>query len=397
MTETLPEPKPLPIDRPHPLSVPQELLRLQRETPISRLTYADGTVGWLVTGHAQARSVLGDPRFSSRSDLRRAPIPVWAMGPQPIQPGFFITMDPPDHTRLRKLLTGQFTVKRIRAIEARIAEVAEEYLDEMERRGSPVDLLPVFAMPLPALVLCEILGVPFDERSRFTEYLTALVDITSSPEQVGIAYNMLGEYTHDLVRRKRSEPTDDMLSGLATSDSVTEQEAAGVAGLLLTAGFESTAYMIATGAYALLQKPDQLAALRADPALIEGAVEELLRYLTPLQAGPVRAALEDVEIDGHHIAAGEVVTVSLPTVNRDPQRFDSPETLDVHRSARGHMAFGHGVHQCLGQQLARCSLRVGYTALFRRFPTLRLAVPPEEVPMRREMPVYGVNALPVTW
>lgn len=397
MTETPPGPMPLPTHRPHPMAVPVELTARRAIAPVSRLTYADGTEGWLVTGHAQARTVLGDVRFSSRSDLRRAPIPVWAMGPQPIQPGFFITMDPPDHTRLRRLLTGQFTVKRIRAIEARVEQVAEEYLDEMERHGPPVDLLPAFAMPLPALVLCEMLGVPFDERDVFTGHLTTLVDVTAAAEQVGAAYSRLAGYTLGLVRRKRAAPTDDMLSGVVTSGSVTDEEAAGVAGLLLTAGFESTAYMLATGMYALLQHPQQLAALRADPALIDGAVEELLRFLTPLQAGPVRAALEDVEVDGHLIRAGEVVTVSLPTVNRDPTRFTEPDSLDVCRSARGHLAFGHGVHQCLGQQLARCSLRVGYTSLLRRFPGLRLAVEPESVPLREDMPVYGVNALPVGW
>jgi len=215
-----------------------------------------------------------------------------------------------------------------------------------------------------------------------------------------VAYATLNRYTLSLVRRKRAEPTDDMLSGLVGNvgtEALTEIEAAGVAGLLLTAGFESTAYMLATGMFALLQSPDQLAALRADPALLDGAVEELLRYMTPLQVGPVRAALEDIEIDGHLIKAGEAVTISLPTANRDPERFDDPQNLDIRRSAKGHMAFGHGVHQCLGQQLARCSLRVGYSALLRRFPTLRLAVPPDEVPMRWQMPVYGVKALPVTW
>ncbi|WUI01421.1 cytochrome P450 [Spirillospora sp. NBC_00431] len=400
MSEYAAAPAPLPIERPHALAVPTRLTRLQQEEPVSRLAYPDGAIGWLITGYEQARAVLSHPGFSARSDLRHAPTDIWAMGPQPIQPGFFITMDPPDHSRLRRLLTGQFTVRRIRAIEERVAEVAEEHLSELEKREPPVDLMPGFATPLPALVICELLGVPYDERDRFNGYLNTLVDITSGPEQVSVAYTTLNQYMLSLVRRKRAQPTDDMLSGLVSSvgdDALTEREAAGVAGLLLTAGFESTAYMLATGMFTLLQHPDELAALRADPSLIDGAVEELLRYMTPLQVGPVRAALEDIEIDGHLIRAGEAVTISLPTVNRDPGRFSDPHTLDVRRSAKGHIAFGHGVHQCLGQQLARCTLRVGYSALLRRFPSLRLAVAPEEVPMRWHMPVYGVKALPVTW
>ncbi|AIJ22000.1 cytochrome P450 [Amycolatopsis methanolica 239] len=197
------------------------------------------------------------------------------------------------------------------------------------------------------------------------------------------------------MRAKRAEPTDDVLGNRTTSD-LTDEELSGIGTFLLGAGLDTTANMIALGAFALLRDPDQLAALRDDPALADSAVEELLRYLTIADTG-VRAALEDVELDGQVIQAGESVTITANAANRDPERFPDPDTLDLRRHAAGHLAFGHGIHQCLGQQLARVEMRVAIPALFARFPTLRLAVPADEVPLRHDMSIYGVHRLPVTW
>jgi cytochrome P450 len=195
---------------------------------------------------------------------------------------------------------------------------------------------------------------------------------------------------------KRAEPTDDLLSGLVRGGELTDEELANIGFLLLGAGLETTANMIALGTFALLQRPDQLAILRDEPDMVEPAVEELLRYLSIIVA-TIRTALEDVELDGHLIRAGETITISNQAANRDPKQFDNPETLDLHKSATGHVAFGHGIHQCLGQQLARVEMQVAYPALFQRLPTLRLAVPPEQVPTKDGVLIYGVRELPVAW
>jgi cytochrome P450 len=204
-------------------------------------------------------------------------------------------------------------------------------------------------------------------------------------------------YLAELVAAKRAEPGSDLLSGLVTGGQLSDEELTGMGMLLLTAGHETTANMLALGAFALLRHPDQADRLRADPSLASNAVEELLRYLTITHIGPIRVAKADVELAGRTIRAGETVTLSLPVANRDPERFGDPDRLDLDRAAGTHLAFGHGIHQCLGQQLARAELRVAYPALLRRFPTLTLAVPPEEVPLRTRATMYGVHRLPVTW
>ncbi|MET9357724.1 cytochrome P450 [Streptomyces sp. NPDC006617] len=396
MTETAPEPVALPTARTCPFAPPEELATLRGRTPVRRLTYPDGTLGWLVTGHAEARSVLGNPLFSSRSELQRLPVPYpWVA--EPAAPGRFISMDPPDHTRLRKPLAGLFTVRRMNRLLPRVAEITRERLDAMEAHGRPVDLLKHFALPIPSLVICELLGVPYDERQVFQDNASVLMSTDSSIDQVVAAAAGIDEVMLRTVRRKRSEPADDILGGLVADGDLTDEEIAGIGGLLLVAGHETTANMLTLGTFTLLSHPDQLAALRADPGLMDGTVEELLRHGSILQFGPTRAALADVEVAGRLIRAGEVVTVSLPAANRDPRRFERPEELDITRSAAGHLAFGHGLHQCLGQQLARIELRVGFTALLDRFPGLRLAVPVDDVPLRSEMIVYGVHELPVTW
>jgi cytochrome P450 len=311
--------------------------------------------------------------------------------------GFFLRMDEPDHTRFRHLLTGQFTVRRMKGLEPRIEKIASDRLDEMEREGPPADLVQAFALPIPSLVICELLGVPYDDRAMFQRTAATLLNLGLPAEQKTAAFADLWAYLGGLVDRKGSEPADDLLSGLVAGGELNREELTGVAFLLLLAGHETTANMLGLGTFALLRNPSQLAAVRDDPAVVDGAVEELLRYLTIVHIGPTRTALEDVEIDGQTIRAGDGVTMSLAAANRDPGRFGSPDHLDVTRSATGHLSFGHGIHQCLGQQLARIEMRIAYPALLRRFPGLRLAVPPEQVPMRTDMSIYGVHRLPVTW
>ncbi|TMR97015.1 cytochrome P450 [Nonomuraea basaltis] len=389
-----------PIARQRPLDPPDKITELRQQGTMHRMTYADGHLGWLVTGYAAARAVLADPRFSNRPENMHPPIPARMeirRSDFRVPPGFFLRTDPPEHTRFRKLLTGQFTVRRMKLLEPRIEEITKACLDDMEAAGGPVDLVQAFALPIPSLVICELLGVPYEDRARFHEDAKVLVNLETKAEDALAALGSTMAYLHGLIQRKRKEPGDDLLGGLIESGELNDEELTGVGFLLLIAGHETTANMLGLGTYALLTNPDQLAAMRDDPSVVDNGVEELLRYLTIIHLGPFRVALEDVEIEGNLIKAGEVVGVHLPAVNRDPSRFPDGETLDVSRSASGHVTFGHGIHQCLGQQLARAEMRIAYPALLRRFPGLRLAVTPEEVPMRSDMSIYGVHSLPVIW
>jgi cytochrome P450 len=389
----------LPMERDHPFDPPAELRRLRAGRPINRLAFPDGHLGWLVTGHAEARQVLSDPLFSARQELRHFPVRLPFITEQqgPARPGWFVRMDPPDHTRLRRLLTGQFTVRRMNQLTPRIAAIAREHLDVMERQGPPVDLVQAYALPIPSLVICELLGVPYADRERFQRQTATMMRLGATKEQFMGALLDLSQYLHKLVTAKRAAPTDDLLGALAAGGELSDEELAGVAMLLLIAGHETTANMLALGVYALLRNPDQLAALRADPALLPGAVEELLRYLSIISMGVSRHAKEDVTVGGATIRENETVVVSVPAVNRDESQYPDPHELRVDRPRGHHVAFGHGIHQCLGQQLARVEMTVGFTELLRRLPSLQLAVPADQVPLRTDMSIYGVHALPVKW
>ncbi|KAB8194523.1 cytochrome P450 [Nonomuraea phyllanthi] len=383
-----------PTGRPTPFDPPDALAELRESRPLARLDYPDGHRGWLATSHALVREVLADRRFSARSELRHIPIESGGAG-QPSPPGMFIGMDPPEHTRYRHLLTGEFTVRRMRRLSERIEEITEERLDLMERQGPPADLVEAFTAPVPAVVICELLGVAEEDRAGFMSQGTRLTRQDLSQEEKISTFLALQAHMRELIVAKRARPADDMLSGLAQSD-LTDEELANIGFMLLGAGLDTTANMLALGTFALLRHPGQLALLRDDPGRVDQVVEELMRYLGVIPF-LVRTALEDVELGGELVAKGETVTVSLQAANRDPSRFPDPDTLDVLRDTAGHVGFGHGVHQCLGQQLARVEMRAGFPALFRRFPSLRLAAAPDEVPLRTDMLIYGVHSLPVTW
>ncbi|WP_182884407.1 cytochrome P450 [Microbispora sp. H10885] len=398
MTEATPRLSIFPLARERTFDPPDELTRRRAEAPLQRMMYGDGHEGWLATGYAESRAILADARFSSRPELMHSALPQRVeLRRGPLPPGFFLQMDPPDHTRYRRLLTGQFTVRRMKQLEPRIHDITESRLDAMEREGAPADLVRSFALPIPSLVICEMLGVPYEDREKFQHDSSVILDLEASTDEITAARDDLLAYLGTLVAAKRKDPGDDMLSGLTASGELTDAEIAGMGLLLLIAGHETTANMLGLGTFALLTNPRQLAVVRDDPGAVENAVEELLRYLSILHIGPTRTALEDVEIGGTLVRAGESVTLSLGAANRDPERFEGGDTLDVTRSAQGHLSFGHGIHQCLGQQLARVEMRIAYPALLRRFPGLRLAVPPEEVPMRATSAVYGVRRLPVLW
>jgi cytochrome P450 len=393
----------LPMERDAgPFDPPSAITRLREARPVSPLVFPDGHEGWLVTGYDAVRQIMADTRFSSRQDIGIVHVPFEAPGmpaptePSPPMPGLFIAMDPPDHTRLRKRLTGAFTVKRMKQLEERIADIVEQQLDHLAALTPPVDLVAEFALPVPSLVICELLGVPYADRQTFQANSAQFLVRDQALEEKMAALGALLGYLTQLVTSKRAEPGEDILSDLARHEDLSVEELTGVAFLLLLAGHETTANMLALGTFALLENPGQADELRARPELVPDAVEELLRYLAIADIF-YRYATEDIEVAGETITKGSTVVVSLLAANHDPLRFDDPDALDVHRRARGHMSFGHGVHQCLGQQLARIEMRAGFEGLLRRFPTLALAVPATEVRLKSDMNIYGVHALPVTW
>ncbi|MET9971029.1 cytochrome P450, partial [Streptomyces sp. NPDC006356] len=335
-------------------------------------------VGWLVTSHSLARAILADSRISSRSEFLRTPVKgaPYVENPPPAPAGIITLMDPPDHTRYRRLLTGEFTVRRMRQLTEQVEEITAECLDAMEKQGSSADLVEAFARRIPGMVISLLLGVSAEERGQFYDMVDRMHQLTrqqGSVEDQTAAYLAIRGFMDDLLQAKRENPTDDLFSGLASSD-LPDDEVTNLAITLMGAGLDTIASTIAVGTFALLRNPEQFAALRdADQEGVERAVEELLRYTAVL---PIltRSALEDIEIDGQLIKAGDPITISTAAANRDPDRFASPDDLDLSRSARGHVSFGHGVHQCVAQQLARVELQVALPALIKRFPTLRLAV-----------------------
>jgi cytochrome P450 len=388
----------LPRDHPNPFDPSAELSRLRHERGLSRLAFPDGHVGWLVTRYDLARAVLSDHRFSSRQELQHLPVPQQrGRQEQGYEPGLFPHMDLPEHSRYRRVLTGRFTAPRVRPLEPAIGAIVAECLNEMVRAGPPADLVTAFAQPIPRLVICELLGVPPADRGILEPELAALVDLASTQERLAIALGTLAGYLRDLLLRIQSEPTCGLLGELVAETDLSVEELTNVALVLLTAGALPTSNMLALGTFALLSHPQQRALLESDPAVIGSAVDELLRYLSVNRFDLRRAALQDVEMAGEVIRAGDTVVVALAAANRDPGRFCYPDLLDLRRQGSGDLAFGHGIHHCLGQHLARAELRLGLQQLFRRFPRLGLSVPAEEVPTLDESVLYGVRELPVAW
>ncbi|MGE7433863.1 cytochrome P450 [Kitasatospora sp. NPDC001175] len=366
--------------------------------PISRVSLWDGSPCWLLTGHRQARFALGDRRFSA--DARLPGFPFLLPGRRELvlrTTPTFLRMDDPAHARQRRLLTGDFIIKRVEAMRPQIQQIVDQALDRMVAHGGPADLVREYALPVPSLVICLLLGVPYRDHEFFQEQSQALLSLSATAAEVEVAQQQLNSYLAELAGRKQREPDDSLLGRLVVRDDVTLEEAAALGVLLLIAGHETTANMTALGTLALLRNPQQAERLRSDPSLIKGAVEELLRYLTIVHLGVPRVALEDVEIDGTLIRAGDGVLCMVSTANRDEAVFTGAERLDVARDARHHLAFGFGIHQCLGQPLARAELQIALQTLLDRLPGLRLAVPFEEIRYRTDMAVYGVHELPVTW
>lgn len=371
--------------------------RARREEPITRATLWDGSACWLVTRHQDVREVLGDPRFSA--DATRPGFPFLTAGGRElatVRPTF-IRQDDPEHARLRRMLTAEFMVKKVEAMRPEVQRLTDDLLDRMTAGRNSADLVAEFALPLPSLVICLLLGVPYDDHEFFQERSRLLLSLRSTAEEVRGAQEDLRGYLTRLAESKRREPDDGIVSRLVARGELDDEEVSSMGRLLLIAGHETTANMTALSTLALLRNPGQLKRLREDPSLIKGAVEELLRYLTIVHNGLPRVATEDITVGGRTIRAGEGVLCTLNSANRDDDVFPGGDALDVGRDARRHIAFGFGVHQCLGQPLARVELQIAVETLLRRLPDLRLAIPFEDVRFRHDMGIYGVHALPVAW
>jgi cytochrome P450 len=388
-----------PFPRPAPFEAPPQYAEL-RQAPPTRVRLPFGSEPWLVTRYEDVRKILADTQMSSNT-MNPALPQVSSVPPGPSRMSF-LKMDEPEHGRLRRMLTPEFTLRRIQLMRPAISAQAERLADEMADAGAPADLLGRFALPLPSLVTAELLGLPPDDREFILRTTAVIAAATSDPGAVGRAFGELTAYLDRFVGDLPTGSSGTLLERVAAQYVATGElehdEFVAMARLLVLAGHETTAQMITMSVAALLHHPDQLAVLIADPSAIPRAVEELLRYITTTQYGIVRVAQTDVEVGGCPIAKGDGVIVSLPAANRDPAVFGDSEGLDLSRDASRHLAFGHGVHLCLGQSLARLEIEVSLTTLLRRLPALRLAASAAGIPFRGHHSfTYGTDELPVTW
>lgn len=381
---------------------------LREQAPVRPAILPNGLKVWLVTSYAEARSLLTDSRLSK--DTGRATglfeQHMTATGGTAGElsqslAAHMLNSDPPDHTRLRKLVNRAFTGRTVARLRPRIEEITSALLDGMQSREpgeDTADLLEEFAFPLPVTVICELLGVPHEERDSFREWSNTLVSASSS-EQLEHASGQMAAYLTELVAAKRETPTEDLLTDLVHAtdegDSLSETELVSMAFLLLIAGHETTVNLIGNGVLALLRHPDQLAALRADPELLGNAIEEFLRYEGPVNIATVRFTTEALPVAGTEIPEGEIVMISLLAANRDEQRFTEPDRLDITTPPGGHLAFGHGIHYCLGAPLARLEAEIAIDKLLERFPELGLADEPESLGWRDSSLMRGLRTLPV--
>lgn len=378
---------------------PDPTYRELRDRPgLARVAPPYGTWAWLVTRHDEVRAVLEDRRFSRALASTPTEPRVTATA---LVPGSLLSLDPPEHTRLRRATARWLSRQNAERLRPRIARTVESLLDAVRRHGPPVDLMAAFARPLSATVIYDMLGVPGADRAAFHAWATARRGAlwTLSPTGITEAGGRLRHYLTDLVRARRAEPGDDLLSSLigpSAREPVSAAEAVSLGGVVLAGGSEITAGRIGSIGYALLTRPDLAAALRAEPGLVPQAVEELLRYTTLGARVRVSVAAEDIEVAGTLIRAGEAVMPSRCAANRDAAAFPDPDSIDLTRAPCDHVAFGHGPHYCTGAPLARVELQLAVEALLRTFPTLRLAVPAAEV--RWGSPaLWAPEELPVTW
>ncbi|MGW8671709.1 cytochrome P450 [Streptomyces niveus] len=391
-----------PFHRPSAVEVPPVYEELRGKCPVAHVRLPTGDEGYVVTRYDDVRTVLADARFSRAATISpEAP----QLTPTPPVPGSLFTTDAPEHTRLRRLVSREFTARRVQNMRPRIQELTDGLLDEMEKLDGPVDLNTALAFPLPVMVICELLGVPFEDRDRFREWSDAFVSITAhTPEEMAAQRQQMIGYLGELVKRKREEPTDDLMGALVVASdeegSLNEYELIVMAATILVAGHETTVSMIGKIVLTLLRHPEQMAVLREHPEKLDHAIEELLRVNPIGDGGPLRITLEDVEVGGTLIPKGSAVLAAVCSANQDPDRFPGAQAneFDPERpEAVHHVAFGHGPHFCVGAALARAELQIVISSLLNRFPGLRLAEEVGSLELTTGMMVHGLKELPVTW
>jgi cytochrome P450 len=374
---------------------------LRRTEPVSRVQLPYGPSAWLVTDYQLARLVLGDPRFSraatiGRDNPRESPVELGQVAES------IISMDPPGHTRIRQLVGRAFTPRRVERLRPRAQVIASGLADDMAAQCPPADLVESFSFVFPVIVICELLGIPEEDRHTFRRWADATVSTTTAtPQQAQDSLVQLAGYLAGLFAQRRVRPGDDLLTSLVQArdneDRLTETELLFLGMALLIAGYETTAHQISNMVYTLLTHVEQLAQLRARPDLMPAAVEEMLRFIVFASAVNPRVALADVALGDVLVRAGEPVLCSRSSANHDEQVFPSPDELDFTRDSNPHMAFGFGPHFCLGAHLARMELQVALSTLLARFPGLHIAVPEDELAWHSGIMMRGLKALPVAW
>ncbi|MEU8782504.1 cytochrome P450 [Streptomyces sp. NPDC048637] len=394
------DPIPLPRDRDHVLRPVREVPRLLREEPVRKVRFPNGIDAWLVSRYEYFCAVTSDPaRFSSRKD-ETEPQKRQISRPPVNQPAAFNRSDGEQHRHYRRKLTKEFMVKRIAEMRPHIQRIVDEHLDDVARHSTPVDLVSTFTLPVPSLVIAELLGVPYGHRQAFQDAASTSMSLHATAADVQQSFAKLGEILGRVFDARSSDPREDLISRLLHEQRDLDREELTILCIgLLIAGHETTANFAGLAIATLLQQPDQLAKFTAHPERAGQSVEELLRCLIGIEGGGglIRRAVEDVEIGGQLIRAGEWVAASMAAANLDPALCPHADQLDLDRAPVAHVSFGYGPHACLGQNLARAELEIMLVSLFSRFPDLRLAVPVEDLPFRDDMLVYGVRALPVTW
>ncbi|RSD22076.1 cytochrome P450 [Amycolatopsis eburnea] len=393
-----------PLERSCPFAPPPAYGKLREAGPVHRVELQSGQEAWAITRLEDVRQMLTDPRFSS--DRFNPGFPFLTKQGRPVRRNNFtaslINMDPPQHGAARREVVGEFTVRRMKALEPRIQQIVDEHIDAILAGPKPADLVAALSLPVPSLVICELLGVPYDDHEFFQVRSSTLLNRDVDQDTRVQAVDELQDYLDKLVAKKEADPTDDLLGRQILKQreehgDVDHDSLVSLAFLLLIAGHETTANMISLGTVALLEHPDQLAIIKNDPGKTLDAVEELLRYFTIAEFATSRVATEDVEIGGQLIREGEGVLGLSYSGNRDESAFENADELDLERGARHHVAFGFGPHQCLGQNLARMELQIVFDTLFRRIPELKLAAPVDQLPFKHDSSIFGLYCLPVTW
>jgi cytochrome P450 len=369
-----------------------------RDSGLQRAMW-QGRPTWVVSRYEDIRSALVDPRLSAETIKTR----LRAAGVTGEMPVIFARIDDPEHNRLRRMMARDFTWRRAEAMRPQIQELVDGFLDTMVEGGPPADLVRDFALPVPSLVISMLLGVPYADHEFFQQHSTVGLDSRSTEDQKAAAIGAIFGYMFELVERKEREPGDDLISRLladyVASGELSRETAAMNAMILLQAGHETTASMIALGTVALLENPDVFDLLRRtdDAAVVANIVEELMRYLTIVHSQVDRVATEDFSFGGEMIRSGDFLLMNLPAGNWDPAFVDDPASLDAARNTRGHVGFGYGAHQCIGQHLARTEMQIALSTLARRLPDLALAVPADQLRFQNEQEIYGIEELPVAW